>query len=164
MLWLNVGFMLKETAGYKRTFELDAPLARVADDLQVTHLRGQVLLTRTPQGLYANGRIVGEIQAECARCLHEFSQALIASVTELFVYPPQNAATDEPVATEEGFIDLGPIVREDLLLSAPMRTLCRPDCRGLCPYCGLNRNEGSCSCAEGNTDLRLAALRVFLEK
>jgi uncharacterized protein len=46
-----------------------------------------------------------------------------------------------------------------LLLSLPTRPLCREDCRGLCPHCGINLNRESCGCREERLDSRLAALR-----
>ena len=50
------------------------------------------------------------------------------------------------------------VLREQVLLSLPVRTLCRPDCKGLCPHCGENRNQKECTCAEMETDPKWAAL------
>ncbi|MBI3361226.1 MAG: DUF177 domain-containing protein [Chloroflexi bacterium] len=163
-LRLNVGFLLKEGVGYSREFQFGEPHAQVADDLDVTNLRGRVRLTRTPQGLYANGQIAGDVRAECGRCLEEVSQPLTARIAELFIYPPEHAARGEAVVGEEGFINLAPIVREDMLLSAPMQALCRDDCKGLCPQCGANRNTETCACTDETSDPRLAALKSLLEK
>ena len=161
---LNVGFLLKETAGYKRAFEFEAAWSAVSDDLEVKHLGGKVLLTRTPQGLYASGRLTGFVQAQCVGCLDEFSQPLSAHIAELFVFPPENASPGESVVLEDGFIDLGPIVRDDMLLSAPIRAICRADCKGLCPQCGANRSQETCDCANDEVDPRLATLRVLMEE
>ncbi len=164
LLRLNVGFLLKEGTGYRRTFEFDAPEALVGDDVIVNGLRGYVTFSRTPQGLYAEGQITGRALGECVRCLDEFELPLTANIAELFIYPPENARPGEPVVPEDAMLDLAPLVREDMLLSAPMRALCRPDCQGLCPHCGVNRNLESCTCAEENVYPRLAALGAFLEK
>ena len=164
ILRLNVGFLLKEGVGYSREFEFDAPMTQVADDLEVAHLRGRVRLTRTPQGLYANGRIIGAVPAECDRCLDEFSQLLTASIAELFLYPPENAKPGESTVGDDAFVDLSPLVREDMILSMPMQTLCRADCKGLCPTCGTNRNAGDCACGEEEIDPRLAALGMLLKE
>jgi uncharacterized protein len=43
-------------------------------------------------------------------------------------------------------LDLGDVIREQLFLAAPLSRLCRPDCRGLCPTCGANRNQTACAC------------------
>jgi uncharacterized protein len=50
------------------------------------------------------------------------------------------------------------VLREQVLLSLPVRTLCKPDCKGLCPRCGENRNSQDCSCDEGANDPRWEAL------
>ena len=50
------------------------------------------------------------------------------------------------------------VLREQVLLSLPVRTLCKPDCKGLCPRCGQNRNSQACSCDEGPSDPRWEAL------
>ena len=58
------------------------------------------------------------------------------------------------------------VLREQVLLSLPVRTLCKPDCKGLCPRCGENRNSQSCSCEVGPSDPRweaLAGLRGRME-
>jgi uncharacterized protein len=63
-------------------------------------------------------------------------------------------------------IDLGEMVREQMHLALPLRRLCREDCRGLCPSCGVNRNTGSCDCqpTEALEDERLAPLRKIFDK
>lgn len=56
-------------------------------------------------------------------------------------------------------VDLGPAIREQILLALPMGALCKDDCRGLCQVCGNNRNEGDCACDRHVPDPRWAALR-----
>ena len=50
------------------------------------------------------------------------------------------------------------VLREQVLLSLPVRTLCKPDCKGLCQRCGANRNSQACSCEDGPSDPRWEAL------
>jgi hypothetical protein len=70
---------------------------------------------------------------------------------------------DEYAVIEDGRLDLDELVREELLLSFPMRTLCSPDCEGLCPKCGRPRRLGDCGCQTREIDPRLAVLRTLLE-
>jgi uncharacterized protein len=71
--------------------------------------------------------------------------------------------TEEPIPILSGeALDLSELVRQALILAVPPRSLCRPDCRGLCPQCGVDRNREECSCAERQTDPRLEALRGLL--
>jgi uncharacterized protein len=55
-------------------------------------------------------------------------------------------------------------LREQVLLAVPLKTLCREDCKGLCPHCGKNLNESQCSCAEQREDPRWAALKEIRSK
>jgi len=59
------------------------------------------------------------------------------------------------------FIDLAPMICEQIVLQAPMRVLCTDDCKGLCPHCGINLNSGSCNCHSDVVDDRLAVLKNF---
>jgi uncharacterized protein len=70
---------------------------------------------------------------------------------------------DEALLIDDHHIlDLREVVRQGLWLAVPMEALCRPDCAGLCPHCGGNRNLGECQCVETNLDPRWAALQVLL--
>ena len=85
-------------------------------------------------------------------------------LTELYHYPPESAPPDSPTIGVDVHLDLGPEVREDFLLSIPMHAVCRPDCKGLCPQCGANWNEGPCDCREEQIDPRLAVLAQLLNR
>ena len=78
-----------------------------------------------------------------------------AEVEELFVTDSEEGET-YPILGDH--IDLEPMVREVLVLGLPMAPVCRPDCAGLCPTCGVDRNRGPCACPAGETDPRWAAL------
>jgi uncharacterized protein len=55
-------------------------------------------------------------------------------------------------------------VREQVLLALPLKLICREDCKGLCPQCGKNLNEGACSCAAPLQDLRWSGLKEIRDK
>ncbi len=162
VLRLNVGFLLKEGVGYSRRFDFDEPVVQMADDLTVQNLGGAVTLTRTPQGLYVQGRITATIEHACARCLDNYDQAVSARLAELYHYPPESAPPDSLTISDDVQLDLTPVVREDFFLSIPMHALCRSDCKGLCPQCGANWNEGPCDCRDDTIDPRLAPLAGLL--
>ena len=65
------------------------------------------------------------------------------------------------VVVENGvsYLDLGAICWEEFVLALPVNPLCRPDCKGLCPQCGANLNDGPCQCAPEEGDPRMAVLR-----
>ena len=76
------------------------------------------------------------------------------------------ALSEEELAVsvfDEGSIDVDEIVKEQILLAVPARTLCREDCKGICPECGTDLNTGQCDCAAEEVDPRWAALKSLKE-
>jgi uncharacterized protein len=109
----------------------------------------------------------GDFEILCARCVDPVPQQLSGSFDLLFRpsgvddTPGEHAIT--PEETEIGYYQesgllLEDVVREQVLLSLPTRTLCKADCKGLCPRCGQNLNTATCSCGETPTDPRWNAL------
>ena len=91
----------------------------------------------------------------CRRCLAECNDAAVAPVDELY----QVEILDEdayPIV--DGQLDLAPMARQAALLELDDERLCRDECAGLCPQCGIDRNLESCGCDTEVTDHRWAAL------
>jgi uncharacterized protein len=126
---------------------------------------------RGPKDIVADIRIrggfSGTFRVPCARCV-EPVEILLAADFDLIFRPA--AADSESLErsitapeTEIGYYQkdsllLEDVLREQVLLSLPVRTLCKPDCKGLCPRCGENRNSIACTCDEGPSDPRWQAL------
>lgn len=118
---------------------------------------------RAGEDLLVEGRLSGEVVISCRRCLepvrHRFDEEVSffyrAGIDRL------TAEREEVYALPEGEreVDLTDAVREHLLLSVPQFVECRADCCGLCPRCGINLNDGTCSCEESDTDPRWAPFR-----
>ncbi|MGD0345515.1 MAG: DUF177 domain-containing protein [Terracidiphilus sp.] len=113
------------------------------------------------------GRFGGSFQVPCARCIEPVEIPLAGEFD--LIFRPLGADRDVPERsitaseTEIGYYQkdsllLEDVLREQVLLSLPVRTLCKPDCKGLCPHCGANRNLQPCSCEEGPKDPRWEAL------
>jgi uncharacterized protein len=161
VLRVNVGYLLAQGAGYQRTFELDLPRVQVADDTELDFLKGSLRLSRNSRGILVQGTLATHVITECSRCLTPISVPVDLELEELFSYPP---SADVPYSVEEtGFLDLAPLLREEVILAVPMGALCREDCAGLCPECGQNWNEGSCDCEQDTGAPRLVMLRDQLE-
>ncbi|MCC7237399.1 MAG: DUF177 domain-containing protein [Bryobacterales bacterium] len=117
-----------------------------------------------------HGRLAGSVRCACDRCLEPFPVP-VDSAFDLVYEPSGQAPEQAELALSEddtgvGFYDHGGLeladaVREHLLLLLPMQRLCRESCLGLCPVCGVNRNEQACSCAQSRTEERWAALRDY---
>ena len=113
------------------------------------------------------GQFAGKFQVPCARCVEPVDVPLAADFDLIFRPLGADAGASErsitAPETEIGYYQrdsllLEDVLREQVLLSLPVRTLCKPDCKGLCPRCGQNRNSQDCSCEEGPTDPRWEAL------
>ena len=123
---------------------------------------------RVIQDIRLTGDLSTRLQLACARCLEPVMQDVARSFDLL--YRPQGSdaghaelsVTDAEAEigyyTGEG-IELEDVLREQILLAVPLRVLCIEECKGLCPHCGKNLNEGQCSCAEPLEDPRWAALK-----
>ena len=91
----------------------------------------------------AVGKVRATWQGPCARCLQMAHGTLEGDVREIFEDPHEEGET-YPLQHDE--IDLEPLARETVVLELPQAPLCREDCQGLCPDCGVDRNESTCSC------------------
>jgi uncharacterized protein len=134
---------------------------------------------RGPKDIVADirlkGHFEGKFQVPCARCVEPVDIPLAADFDLIFRPAAADAeATERSITapeTEIGYYQgdsllLEDVLREQVLLSLPVRTLCKPDCKGLCPRCGENRNSQVCSCEVGPSDPRweaLAGLRGRME-
>lgn len=115
-------------------------------------------LERVSEGIVVRGTVRAEWRGECSRCLQPVHGEREVHVDELFEPHPLEGDT---YLLDGDEIDLEPVVRDALLLELPTVPLCRPDCAGLCPQCGIDRNEHTCDCTVDDTDPRWAALRAL---
>lgn len=158
----DVTALLKAPLGKSLTLEIDTG-REVLDDLEVDYLRGSVRVLRVESGLFVEGTIESQLRLECVRCLDPFPFPVALELAELFGMPGADGSPDAIYAlSEDGEIDLAPLIREHAWLAIPMKHLCDPECRGLCPHCGVNLNTESCQCEEMHIDPRLAPLKEFL--
>ncbi len=160
---LNVGFIAHEQVGYSREFIFDVPSITL-EDLPLHNLRGTVTVTRTHQGLLVEANLKATTPTECVRCLEQFEQKLEAVFTELYAFTERQMGESGLLYPESGQIDIGPLVREYMWLSFPIKPLCSEDCKGLCPVCGANLNYEDCGHRVEHIDPRLEVLKTLLEK
>jgi|AGTN01.2.fsa_nt_gi Predicted metal-binding, possibly nucleic acid-binding protein len=97
------------------------------------------------EGVTITGSFAAEMSAECARCLKPLIYPVSLKFAEYFSRQPEDGVY--AFADEE--IDLEQMLGDNVVLSLPMRFLCREDCRGLCPVCGRDLNQGACGCRPG---------------
>ncbi len=128
----------------------------------------ELTLDRTGSLLTARGTVSTRVNLVCARCLEAFGYVLEGEFETALRLGPDTTALDDagdtPVITRDDRISFAPSVREALILAVPMKPLCTPGCRGLCPQCGANLNTTTCSCEAAPADSRWAALQDLREK
>jgi uncharacterized protein len=139
-----------------------------ADLVEEHHGKHQII-----QDIRIKGKLSTTLEMGCARCLEPVIQELKRDFDLL--YRPQGAdkGRDEISVTDaeaeisyyegEGIL-LDDVIREQVLLAAPLKLICREDCKGLCPHCGKNLNQEPCSCATGQEEPRWAALKEIRGK
>jgi uncharacterized protein len=138
------------------------------------HAQGRADLIREHHGPHESiedvrlrAEFEGNFEVACARCLDPVDQHLHEKVDLLF--RPAGAdggAAERAISTsdteigyyQEGGLALEDVLREQVLISLPAKTLCRQDCKGLCPGCGKNLNSESCTCDSAPPDARWSAL------
>jgi uncharacterized protein len=134
---------------------------------------------RGPKDIVADirlkGRFAGRFEVPCARCVEPVEIPLSGEFDLIFRPSTADAeATERSITAQETEIGyyledsllLEDVLREQVLLSLPVKTLCKPDCKGLCPRCGADRNSHPCTCDAGLSDPRweaLAGLRSQIE-
>ncbi len=156
----NVKLRIPELADGRRRVEFALPAARLNERLE-THpgwseerlasdleLRGEVYRTR--DDVHIEATVTGTLEATCPRCLEEFRAALERRF--VFVWrkgePESEDDDDAGVGHYAGDeIDLAPLAVEQALLEIGGTMPCREDCKGLCPGCGVNRNQEVCRCS-----------------
>ncbi|HWP39019.1 MAG TPA: DUF177 domain-containing protein [Gemmatimonadales bacterium] len=127
---------------------------------EAVRVNGRLLAAGAGQ-FYWSGLLRTTVAATCRRCLKDIAVAVEAPLEVLFT---EEADSDDPSArvipVHATAVDLDEPIREELILAVPEYSVCRDDCRGLCPRCGKDLNTGPCSCAP-EPDLRWAALEAL---
>lgn len=164
---------LELTPGQAREFELPVPVEDVvlAGQRYVAQPREPVArfeASQSSSGWHFRVRIAAELVGPCWRCLGEARVPLAADVRDYAAYDrPHSDAYDEDLDCEYlsgEDLDVAAMARDALVDLLPARILCRDDCAGLCPTCGVDLNTGTCSCPPEAPDGRWAGLQEIAER
>lgn len=129
-----------------------------------------------------HGTVQGEIEVECSRCLKRYGHAL-SDTFHLVLEPIRDRKPPDPESRQslERFglclgdelevgwyrgkeVGLDPVLAEVTALAMPIQPLCREDCAGLCPQCGIDRSQASCDCTDTKPDSPFAALAALRDE
>jgi uncharacterized protein len=118
-------------------------------------ITGTIHLERHDDNILVRGHLRGELNFTCSRCLDGFIEPLAADFDLLLRIgqpppPAQEVELDSGELDEDYFqgedLDLNALLREQILLTLPLKPLCGEECRGLCRQCGANLNRERCTC------------------
>jgi uncharacterized protein len=169
----NVAQLLKGPVGGRRQYDVQAEIQDLDPELVLLGpLVGSVTMLRTRKGILVGGKLRTTLLGTCRRCLEPSEvraeldlEEEFYSVTRIGEAPVDDSEEedrDEALLIDDRHIlDLSEVIRQALWLTGSVDTLCRPDCAGLCPQCGGNRNQGECQCDEASTDPRWASLQML---
>jgi uncharacterized protein len=119
-------------------------------------------LESVSEGVLVSGTATGPITGECGRCLRPITDSLVVPIQELYAY--EHSTTDETTEEDEvgrmqgDLIDLEPALRDAVVLALPTNPVCREDCPGLCPECGVQWDELPAGHSHQQVDPRWAGL------
>ncbi len=139
--------------------ELDLGLAEGRPERAT--LAGTLVVDNVESRFLLGGTLAAAGRAECGRCLEPFDLRWDVPV-EIIVL--RDKGTDEGegdslvIHQSKGEVDLCDALRESAVLAFPLAPICREDCKGLCPTCGMDRNTGACECAGEDIDTRWVGL------
>lgn len=137
---------------------------------ETTDIDVDVEFTNAQSRIILKGRLIAGIHLVCSRCLEKYLNQVNVSVYEEFL-PEGSPEIKEDSELSPGElsvfiysgdeIDLGEIIRQNIISALPMQPLCAPDCSGLCGNCGENLNSNKCGCNVEKVDPRLTPLLKF---
>lgn len=174
-LTLNVAGLLQGTSGTSRRVEIDGFLPPWEEIFLAGPIHGVVELVRAGKGIVVKTDLCATVELACCRCLDAFDQEVLVQFEEIY-YPVIDLATGKALRLEFDDIDpefiienvdrldLSEAVRQHIEISKPLMPRCQPDCLGICPECGADRNSSLCSCAEKTLDVRMAPIQEMLRQ
>ena len=122
-------------------------------------------LDKSLRQIFLQAKIRVEGKFICDRCLDDFLQQMNIEYSMVYIQGDRSTVDVEKeeeiqiLNADTNFIDLDEDVRQYILLTIPQKLLCREDCQGICPICGVNKNSASCICSVDVVDSRWDALK-----
>lgn len=154
-----------EPVCFKDTFDLSGLSAEHSQIVKIESTHVTLCASMQNQMCTVEGQLETTITYLCSRCLTEFMEPLLVEVYEQFVQDPDKVIDDDDrihVVTDT--IEFDPYLEQAIVLALSYQPLCSVSCKGLCPVCGVNKNEQSCTCDTRRIDPRLAELAKFFEQ
>ncbi|MFA7250326.1 MAG: DUF177 domain-containing protein [Dehalococcoidia bacterium] len=169
---INVSTLLQEPVGHARRYAVNHEPVAVPEARFAQEITGDLRLIRSERGVLVTAELeLAPVSVQCGRCLEMFETPVSVQFDEEFVLDHDPITGRRVEVLPDDFridtrrhLDLSEAVRQYEESALPIRPLCRPDCRGLCPRCGHNLNTGPCACAPADSDDRWSALARLQER
>ena len=151
--------------GHDQEFSFETEVGELDIPEDVCEFDGKISVEGTVCTTGESYRAQGTIRCKkiflCDRCLKPSAVEQIHEFSEDYCTVAERAERESVNYTDGSTIDITELVRDTLMAAQPLSNLCKPDCRGLCPVCGTDLNEGTCDCDASTVDPRLAVLQQF---
>jgi uncharacterized protein len=152
---INVAPLLKQPVGAQMDYQLkESPIDPRGENAGLTEagatsIDAEIVATHTNPGAYLEGNAKAIIAEQCSRCLRaietpvetHFAEQYYSTIDVVSGDPKEAPPSDTKRVGSDFWIDLTPLLREELFLATPLAPLCKPDCKGLCLVCGRDLNE-----------------------
>ena len=162
----NVAHLLKEPVGTNRDYIVYSTLES-PEETSGSVVQGEARLARVNQGILVNASLRVSATCLCSRCLQDFNTLLELRLSEVYLPTVDISTGGVLYVSEEAApffllndrheLDITEAVRQSIIVALPMKPLCKEDCAGMCPCCGMNLNL-ECICERKELDPRWAPL------
>jgi uncharacterized protein len=165
--------MIKIKASNLANGRYDYDFEGKASDLEIYepyigNFKTNVVLTKFDNQIILDSETGITASLICDRCAKEFHSVIKSHYRMIYLFRTNyNDSEKEDIVylhPDKDKIDLDKDVRDYAILAVPMKKLCSDDCKGLCPKCGKNLNEGSCNCSEKIIDPRWELIEKLKSK
>jgi uncharacterized protein len=169
MTLIHVAQFLKEEPGSRRDIEVRETDHKLGDVELAAPLEASAELVRTQRGILVTMPYQATVRLTCGRCLNEFDFHIEDKFQDEVLAPlgesherDSNRDDDALRIGVDYMLDLGEILRQELVMQTPIQPICRHDCPGLCETCGADLRTQRCACAQISSDSPFAALQHLL--
>ena len=171
---INVSELLKSTPDSSLKKDIEIKPKRLDDNISLEKsVEGKVTLIRTSEGILAQFKINSVLNILCFCCACKYSKNIKINFDQEYIFTDKrrnsiiNQEQDEFFVEKVGKLDIWPVIRQGIILSLPMKNLCKKSCKGLCQNCGQNLNKKTCKCDKNlqcSTKLKISSLRANKSK
>lgn len=143
---LDITNLIRAPFGQKESFNVEFFNEEIDEDVLAERTKGEITLTRLDEEILASFKGVTKLALVCDRCLGKYDFELPLDFSQEYLFARADADLEKLAIESDNSIDITEPIRQEIIAGLPVKKLCTPDCRGICPSCGQNLNESKCRC------------------